>query len=212
MMGGFQPYVSMPNGGAIFQYPMRYQIKNRWFDLGGDFVIKDAVGNDCFDVRGAMFTGTMFLKDMFNGWELANIQPEFRLGMPHFKIHRNGIHVATIKQKFHIMKSEFEIDMINGDIMKVHGDWTGYSFTFDRSGRAVANVGREMFSIRDVFGIEIQPGEDNVLILCCVVVIDKCVNSQQQQPNQGGFNQGGGFGNQGGFNQGGGFGGGFVQF
>jgi uncharacterized protein YxjI len=175
-------------------------IKNRWFDYGGDFDIKDANGVRCFDVRGALFTGNMFLTDAFNGWELATIHPEMRIGMPHFKIFRNGVHTATIKQKFHLLKSEFEIDMVDGNVVKVHGDWSGYQFTFDRGGKLVASVGRELFSIRDVFGVEILPGEDNVLMLCCVIVIDKCVNYQPQQPGfqqpgfqQPGFREGPGF-------------------
>jgi len=185
--GGMQGYTSLPNGGAIYAYPMRYMIKNGWFSFGGDFKIKDAMGMECLDVRGALFTNNMTMRDIFNGMELASIHPEFRIGMPHFKVHRNGIHYATIKQKFHMLKYEFEIDMVDGSQMRVNGNWTGYSFQFQRAGKLVASVGREFFSVRDVFGVEILPGEDNVLILCCVIVIDKSVNHQpnQQQQNIG---------------------------
>jgi len=188
----YQGYSSLPNGGAIFQYPMRYQIKNNWFNYGGDFMIKDAVGRDCFEVRGALFTSKMVLYDIYNRFELATIHPQFNLGMPHFKIHRNGVHYATIKQKYHMMSYSFEVDMIDGSEVNVKGDWSGYNFQFIRNGRLTASVGREFFNASDVFGVEVLPGEDNVMIICAVIVIDQCVNNQQQQ--MGGMQMGGGMG------------------
>jgi len=198
----YQGYSSLPNGGAIFQYPMRYQIKNNWFNYGGDFMIKDAVGRDCFEVRGALFTSKMVLYDIYNRFELATIHPQFNLGMPHFKIHRNGVHYATIKQKYHMMSYSFEVDMIDGSEVNVKGDWSGYNFQFIRNGRLTASVGREFFNASDVFGVEVLPGEDNVMIICAVIVIDQCVNNQQQQ--MGGMQMGGGMG---GMQMGGGMGG-----
>jgi len=163
---------------------MRYQIKNGWFNIGEDFNIRDANGRECFQVRGAFFTSKMLMMDIFNGFELASIHPQFSIGMPHYKIHRNGVHYATVKQKFHMMSYEFEVDMVDGSEMRVKGDWSGYNFQFTRNGKVTASVGRQFFSSQDVFGIEILPGEDNIMILCAVIIIDKCVNGQQQQQQQ----------------------------
>jgi len=83
-----------------------------------------------------------------------------------------------------MMTYEFEVDMVDGSEMRVKGDWRGYSFQFLRNGQVTASVGRQFFSSQDVFGIEILPGEDNIMILCAVIIIDKCVNGQQQQQQQ----------------------------
>lgn len=41
-----------------------------------------------------------------------------------------------------------------------------------RHGQAVANVSKRWFRVRDTYGVEIQPGEDDALVLAIAVCVD----------------------------------------
>jgi uncharacterized protein YxjI len=45
----------------------------------------------------------------------------------------------------------------------------------------VATVSKRWFSIRDTYGIDISPGENDVLILASAVVIDLCSHPDQKR-------------------------------
>jgi uncharacterized protein YxjI len=56
------------------------------------------------------------------------------------------------------------------------GDFIGHDYTFSRSGREAARVSKKWFRMSDTYGVEVAPGEDDVLILASTVVIDLCVH------------------------------------
>jgi uncharacterized protein YxjI len=42
----------------------------------------------------------------------------------------------------------------------------------DREGQAVARVSKRWFRVRDTYGVEIAPGEDDALVLAIAVCVD----------------------------------------
>jgi uncharacterized protein YxjI len=53
-------------------------------------------------------------------------------------------------------------------------------FTFSRSGRVVAVASKQFFSWTDTYGVDIENGEDDVLILASAVVIDMVLAASHQ--------------------------------
>ncbi len=43
-----------------------------------------------------------------------------------------------------------------------------------KDGRVVATVSKTFFSWTDTYGVDVEEGQDDVLLLCCAVVIDLC--------------------------------------
>jgi len=171
-------YAPQQNGATVFQYPMRYLLKQKMFSLTGGMNIQDVSGRDIFNVKGSFFSiGTnMAFIDNFTGLELASIHQVIRLGMPHYEIFRMGQLFAVIKKKFTLLSNKFEIDFQNPQNGHIHveGDFIGYNFQFTREGRPVARITQEFCTFVNSYGVEIQPGEDNIFILACAVVIEKC--------------------------------------
>ena len=69
------------------------------------------------------------------GHELAFIRQKLRLGMPHYEIYRNGSLYCTVKKKFKLLTTEFEVEMAdhrNGPNLELTGDWMAYDFLFKR--------------------------------------------------------------------------------
>jgi len=123
----------------------------------------------------------MTFHDVFTGMELARIHQVIRLGMPHYEIFRMGVLHAVVKKKFTLLSNKFEIEMHNkssGDI-HVDGDFIAYQFRFSRGGTQVARITKEFISIVNSYGAEISPGEDNIFILACAVVIEKCTHEKE---------------------------------
>ena len=69
----------------------------------------------------------------------------------------------------------------NKDLV-AEGDFMDLEFTFTRHGKTVAEVSRQWFSFADTYGVNVQPGEDDVLILASTVVIDM-VRSHRENRN-----------------------------
>jgi uncharacterized protein YxjI len=55
--------------------------------------------------------------------------------------------------------------------------FTDHEYTFTRGGRPVATVSKAGSRIADTYGVEINGGQDDVLILAATVVIERCAQS-----------------------------------
>ncbi len=56
-----------------------------------------------------------------------------------------------------------------------------HEYSFLRGGQTVATVSKRWFSMSDTYGVDIAPGEDDVLILASTVVIDMAVHNQSKR-------------------------------
>jgi uncharacterized protein YxjI len=66
---------------------------------------------------------------------------------------------------------KFTVDIPGADDLKVKGNFSGYEYTFERASGVVATVSKKWASVADTYAVDIIPGEDDVLILACTVVI-----------------------------------------
>ena len=159
-------------------------MKQKFFSLGGQFNIKDESGGDVFVVTGAVFTfgHQLTFSDMV-GKELAFIKQKVLSWGPTYEIYRNGELYAVIKKElFTFFKHVFTVDIPGPDDLVAEGDFMDLEFAFTRHGKTVAEVSRQWFSFADTYGVNVQPGEDDVLILASTVVIDM-VRSDRKNRN-----------------------------
>jgi len=153
---------------------MRYQMKEKLIALGQDFVIQDENGRDAYFVDGKAlsFGDKLVFKDMA-GSELARIEQKLLAWGPTYEIYRGGQHVATVKKSlFTVFRSKFSVDVPGPDDLEAQGDFLDHEYTFTRGGEPVAQVSKRWLSIRDTYAIDIAPGQDDVLLLACAVVVD----------------------------------------
>jgi uncharacterized protein YxjI len=47
-----------------------------------------------------------------------------------------------------------------------------HEYTIERDGDKVAEISKRWFRVRDTYGVEVAPGENDVLILATTAVID----------------------------------------
>jgi len=159
----------------------RFQLRQKIFSFGDDYVVKDQTGRERFFVDGKIFTlrNTLVLEDM-HGRELAHIQQRILAWGPTFEIAREGKVVALVKkQLFTLFRCRFTVDVPGPDDLEAQGSFFDYEYEFTRGGRRVAEVSKRFFSFSDTYGVEIADGEDAVLLLAATVVIDQCCHEKR---------------------------------
>jgi uncharacterized protein YxjI len=60
----------------------------------------------------------------------------------------------------------------DGPDLRVHGNVVDHEYTIERDGTKVAEVSKRWFRFRDSYGVEVAPGENDILILATTAVID----------------------------------------
>jgi uncharacterized protein YxjI len=160
---------------------MRYLLRQKLIALGDDFYIENEQGERVFHVDGRAFSiGDKLSFQDAAGNELLFIKQRLLAWGPTYEFHRGGDVVAVVKKKhFTLFRAKFSIDVPGPDDLEAKGSFLDLDYKFYRGDREVAAVSKSWFSIRDSYGVEIAPGEDEVLILASAVVIDMISHDDQ---------------------------------
>jgi uncharacterized protein YxjI len=70
------------------------------------------------------------------------------------------------------IRDRFKIEVEGGADMQAHGNLIDHEYEIERDGKTVAAVSKKWFRIKDTYGVEIQPDEDDALLLAVTVCID----------------------------------------
>ncbi len=153
----------------------RYKMVEKLASIGDDFWIENGAGQRAFKVDGKALRvrDTLKIRDLA-GNEVAEIQEKMVRVKDTMDIARNGRTIATVKKALVTpLRGRFSINVEGGPDMNAEGNILGHEFNIEQGGRPVAEISKKWFRIRDSYGIEIQPGHDDALILAIVVVIDQ---------------------------------------
>ncbi|HEX7859562.1 MAG TPA: LURP-one-related family protein [Verrucomicrobiae bacterium] len=153
---------------------MQYVMKEKWLAPGNDFAITDNSGREVYYVDGRAFSlgDKLSFRDA-GGREVAFIRQRLLSWGPTYEVTRDGQHVATVKKKlFTLLRHRFSVDVPGPNDLEAKGDFFEHEYEFLLRDRAVAQVSKRWISLTDSYGIKTAEGADDILILCCAVVID----------------------------------------
>ena len=166
---------------------MRYQMKQKWFSFGSDFVIRDEEDRPVYQVDGRVLAlgDKLALQDMQRN-EVAFISQKLLSWGPTYEVHRNGALAAVVKKAlFTFFNCRFTVDVPGPDDLEAKGDFWEHEYTFSRGERPVARVSKAFFAWTDTYGIEVAPGDDEDLRLAGAVVIDLCCHAEHAASSSG---------------------------
>ena len=149
-------------------------MRQRILSWGDDFSIRDADGQEVYYIDGKVFSfgNKLSIKDS-SGAELARINQKLLSIGPQYEIVSGGQTVAVVKKHlFTPFRARFTVDVPGPDDLEAKGDFLDHEYVFERSDRVVARVSKKWFSLADTYAVEIDQGQDDVLILAAAVVID----------------------------------------
>ncbi len=161
---------------------MRYVMRERLLSFGDDFQIRDEEGRDLYFVDGKAFSigDKLSFRDM-SGTELAFIKQKVLALSRTYEIHRGGTLSAVVRKKlFGVLHHRFSVDVPGPDDLEATGNFLDHEYTFRRGDRVVATVSKRWLSLSDTYGIETEPGEDDVLILASAVVVDQACHPDEE--------------------------------
>ena len=162
---------------------MRYVIRERFFRLGEDSDITDESGRPVLRVDGKVLTlrDRLVLRDPA-GNEVAQVQRRLLALRPVYEIAVGGREVAEVRKHFFTpFRDRFTIDLPGPDDLEMEGNLFDHEFTIRRGGQTVATVSKRWFSLRDTYGVEIAPGEDDLLILAGVLALDLAEDREREE-------------------------------
>ena len=153
---------------------MRYMMRQRILSWGDDFSIKDADGQEMYYIDGKVFSfgNKLSIKDR-SGAELARINQKLLSLGPQYEIISGGETVAVVKKHlFTPFRARFTVDVPGPDDLEATGDFLDHEYVFERGGQVVARVSKKWFSLADTYAVDVDEGQDDVLVLASAVVID----------------------------------------
>ncbi len=153
---------------------MRYVIRERFFHLGEDSDITDDSGRPVLHVDGKVLSlrNTLVLRDPA-GAEVARVERKLLTIGTRYEISVRGQEIAEVRKQFFTpFREKYTIDIPGPNDLELSGNLLDHEFTVDRGGQTIATVSKQWFTLRDTYGVEIAPGEDDVLILASVLALD----------------------------------------
>lgn len=160
----------------------RYRMRQRLISIGEDFDIEDESGNPVFHVDGKVLRirETFVIQDR-SGNEVATIREKKIALHDSMKILRDGETIATIRKAWLTpFRDKFGIDLEDGKDMVAQGSILDHEYEIRQGGETVARVSKRWFTIRDTYGIDIAPGQDDGLILAVAVAIDEMAHDPDE--------------------------------
>jgi uncharacterized protein YxjI len=156
---------------------MQYQMRQKMLSIGDDFWVEDGDGEKVFKVNGkAMRVRKTFLLETPDGDEVLKIQERRMRLRGTMKIERDGDTLATVKKAVvDPVRSRFTIDVEGGDDLQAQGNIVDHEYEIERDGRKIAEISKRWFRVRDTYGVEVAPGENDALIIAATVCIDAMV-------------------------------------
>jgi uncharacterized protein YxjI len=153
----------------------RYQMRQRMLSIGDDYEIENERGERVFklDGKALRIRKTILFKDM-DGRELAKIQERMLHIKDSMEIEgADGNRMAMVKKAMITpFRERWVVKIEDGQDLHVEGNVVDHEYRFERDGAKVAEVSKRWFRIRDTYGVEVAPDENDVLILAAAAVLD----------------------------------------
>ena len=149
-------------------------MREKLFAMGDDFWIENDSGERAFKVNGkALRIRDTFVLESPSGEELLTIQEKKLSIRDKMQVERNGETVATIKKALITpLRERYSIEVEGGSDLEAKGHIVDHEYEFTRDGEKVAEVSKRWFRVRDTYGVEIAPGQDDVVMLAVAAAID----------------------------------------
>jgi uncharacterized protein YxjI len=150
----------------------RYQMREKLLSIGDDYWIEDESGERVFKVDGkAMKIRDTFVLEDASGNEIAKIQERKLSIRDTMKIEMDGLS-ATVHKAVVGIRDRYKIDVDGGSDLSAHGNVVDHEYEIERDGDTIATVSKKWFRVRETYGVEIAPGQDDALVLAVTVAMD----------------------------------------
>jgi uncharacterized protein YxjI len=162
---------------------MRYLVREKIFSIKDDFWVTDENGNRVFfiDAKILSVRHTLELKDA-SGAVLATIKHKLLSFTDAMEIEDGGAVVATVhKAVFSPLHHRANIDLADGRRLEAVGNLLDKDFEIRDGHRVLARTSRAWFRVRDTYGVDVAPGENDALMIAIAVCLDRIHEEEERR-------------------------------
>jgi uncharacterized protein YxjI len=153
----------------------RYKIRQKMFAIGDDFWIENQEGQRVFKVDGKALRlrKTLIFEDM-QGDKLCQIQERWLPIRETMAIDGpGGEQIAVVKKALIApLRDRWSVNVKNGPDLDVQGNILDHEYAIKQGWNKIAEVSKKWLSLTDTYGVEIDDGQNDILILAVAIAID----------------------------------------
>ena len=153
-----------------------YQMREKLASIGDDFWIENNRGEKVYKVDGKALRvrQTLIFEDR-GGKELAKIQERMMRVKDSMEVEDPSGHQIAMVKKAMItpVRDRWTVKIKGGPDLEVQGNILDHEYTIGGGRDKVAEVSKKWFRVRDTYGVEIEPGQEDILILAVTACIDQ---------------------------------------
>lgn len=157
----------------------RYKVHQRLISIGDDFWIENEAGQNVFKVDGKALhiRKTLILEDA-HGNTLCKIQERMLRIKDTMEIEdANGKRIALVQKALIApFRDRFTAKVRDGADLLIQGNLLDHEYTIKENHKRVAEISKKWFRLTDVYGVEVDPGQEDFIILTIAIAIDMMVH------------------------------------
>jgi uncharacterized protein YxjI len=156
-----------------------YKMRQNMVSIGDDFYIENEAGERAFYVDGKALRvrETLVFRDM-EGNELYTIKEKLLHIKDTMDIQRGDGVAATVKKAIiSPIRDRWSVRIGDGPDLEVKGNILDHEYSIGEGRTQVAQVSKKWFRVRDTYGVEVAPGQDDALMLAISTALDMMAHS-----------------------------------
>ena len=153
----------------------RYKMREKMFAFGDDFWIENEQGQRVYKVNGKVLriADSLDFEDA-HGKTLVKMKGKVITVRGQIRLDREGGQGGVVKKDLiNIVRDHLVLSVDGGQDYDIKGNFLDHEYEFRQGRDKVAEVSKKWFRISDVYGIQIEPGADDILILAATVAVDQ---------------------------------------
>jgi uncharacterized protein YxjI len=152
-----------------------YRVRQKLVAIGDDFWIENERGERVYKVDGKALRlrKTLVFEDV-SGNDLCTIQERKLRIRDSMEIEDpGGRRLAMVKKALIApLRDRWAVSVADGPDLEVQGNLLDYEYTIGEGRDKIAEVSKRWFRVADTYGVQIEPGQNDVLILAVTVALD----------------------------------------
>ncbi len=152
-----------------------YRVRQKLVAIGDDFWIENDHGEPVYKVDGKALRlrKTLIFEDV-DGNELCTIQERMLRIKDSMEIEDSGGRRLAMVKKALIapLRDRWSVSVADGPDLDVQGNLLDYEYTVGAGRNKIAEVSKRWFRLADTYGVQIESGQNDVLILAVTVALD----------------------------------------
>jgi len=160
----------------------RYKIRQKLVSIGDDFWIENHEGKRVFKVDGKILRirKTLVFEDV-NGRKLCQIKERLLTIKDTMVIEDpDGKDIAVIKKALIApLRDKWNVNVKGREDLVVQGNILDLEYDIKQGRKIVAEVSKKWFRLTDTYGVEIDEGQNDILILAIAVAIDMMAHDSE---------------------------------